>query len=179
MRPATTGVSLTKALPTADAPSTARPGLSRPPWLLPSIAGAVGALLLSSLYLGVVTAAQSWGHALQLFATDRYFILAIAGGFGVQIGLFTYLRTGLRLRQGTASTTALAGAGTGTSTASMLACCAHHLTDALPLLGLSGVAIFLADYRTPLMLLGIATNVAGILVMVRLMRRMQRAAGRV
>jgi hypothetical protein len=56
----------------------------------------------------------------------------------------------------------------------MLACCAHHVTDALPVLGLSGVAIFLGDYRVPLMGLGIAVNAAGVLFMLRLVFRESR-----
>ena len=49
----------------------------------------------------------------------------------------------------------------------MVACCAHHLADVLPIVGLSGVAVFLVEFRTPLMLLGIATNLMGIGVMLR------------
>ena len=56
----------------------------------------------------------------------------------------------------------------------MLACCAHHVTDALPVLGLSGVAIFLGDYRVPLMALGISANAAGVLFMLRLVFRESR-----
>ena len=59
-------------------------------------------------------------------------------------------------------------AGTGTSTVAMVACCAHHLTDALPVLGLSGAAIFLNDFRIPLMAVGLGVNAVGVLVMLRL-----------
>jgi hydrogenase/urease accessory protein HupE len=44
----------------------------------------------------------------------------------------------------------------------------------LPLLGLSGAAIFLAQYKVPFMVVGIVSNVVGIGVMLRLIRRMQR-----
>ena len=40
----------------------------------------------------------------------------------------------------------------------MLACCAHHLADLVPLAGLTGLATFLTDWRMPVMLLGIAVN---------------------
>ena len=53
----------------------------------------------------------------------------------------------------------------------MLACCAHHASDVLPLIGLSGAALFLTDYRVPFMVLGIATNLVGIVVMLRQMRK--------
>jgi len=133
----------------------------------PLIAGVMAGVALVGLYLGVVTWAQGFDHANDLLWADRYFVAAIAAGFGTQAGLFIYVRRLLSLRaRGSAS--AGTAAGTGTSTAAMLACCAHHVTDALPVLGLSGVAIFLGDYRVPLMGLGIAMNAAGVLFMLRL-----------
>ena len=44
----------------------------------------------------------------------------------------------------------------------MLACCAHHLSDVLPILGVSGAAVFLSAYQTPLLWLGLAMNLAGV-----------------
>ncbi len=44
----------------------------------------------------------------------------------------------------------------------MLACCAHHLTEVFTILGLSGAAIFLNAYKTPLLWLGIVMNLFGI-----------------
>lgn len=135
--------------------------------LWPLIAGVMAGTALVGLYLGLVTWAQGFGHATDLLWGDRYFVVAIASGFGLQVGLFVHVRRLLSLRaRGSAS--AGTAAGTGTSTAAMLACCAHHVTDALPVLGLSGVAIFLGDYRAPLMGLGIAANAAGVLFMLRL-----------
>lgn len=142
-------------------------------WGLPTLAGLVGAAGLVGLYLGIVTLAQGWEHAARLLLGDWYLVALIVAGFGVQVGLFTYVRTGMHARHVDRSAKVLAGAGTGTSTVSMLACCAHHVTDVLPLVGLSGAAVFLNTYRTPLMLLGVATNVVGILVMLRLIRRLK------
>ena len=133
-------------------------------------AGLLAGLALIGLYLGLVTWAQGFGHGRELLWDDRYFVGAIATGFGAQAGLFVYLRRLLSLRS-RASATAGTAAGTGTSTAAMLACCAHHLTDALPVLGLSGLAVFLGDYRVPLMAAGIAVNVAGVLFMLWLVFR--------
>jgi hypothetical protein len=53
-------------------------------------------------------------------------------------------------------------ASTGTSTAAMLACCAHHVSDVLPILGISDAAVFLGAYKTPLLWVGLAMNLAGI-----------------
>lgn len=133
--------------------------------------GALGAAALIGLYLGLVTWAQGPEHALELLWGDRLFVGLISAGFGTQVGLFTYLR--LLQRAMARESVALAGAGTATSSVSMVACCAHHIADVLPILGLSGLAVFLVELRTPLMLLGIATNLVGIAVMLRQLRRIR------
>lgn len=135
-------------------------------------AGLVGALALIALYLGIVTWAQGREHALELIWSDRAFVGLISAGFGTQVGLFAYLKL---LQSAARGSAALAGTGTATSSVSMVACCAHHLADVLPILGLSGLAVFLVEFRTPLMLLGIATNLVGIAVMIRELRRLHVA----
>ena len=57
----------------------------------------------------------------------------------------------------------------------MLACCAHHLVDLLPLVGLSAAAVFLNAYKTPLFLVGIGMNLIGIIVIGRQLRKARRA----
>lgn len=133
--------------------------------------GALGAAALIGLYLGLVTWAQGAEHALELLWGDRIVVGLISAGFGTQVGLFTYLR--LLQRAMARESVALAGAGTATSSVSMVACCAHHLADVLPIVGLSGLAVFLVELRTPLMLLGIATNLMGIAVMLLQLRRIR------
>jgi hypothetical protein len=44
----------------------------------------------------------------------------------------------------------------------MVACCAHHATDVLPLVGLSAAATFLAEYLILFMLVGLTMNLVGI-----------------
>ena len=56
----------------------------------------------------------------------------------------------------------------------MVACCAHHITDIMPLLGLSAAATFLAEYRIPFMVVGLATNLIGIGVISFLIIRQRR-----
>jgi copper chaperone CopZ len=142
--------------------------------LLPSAAaGLAASSVLFGLYIGLFTLAQGLDHATDLLLEDWYLVLPIVGGFGTQVGLFVHMRRILR-RRASRSAKALAGAGTGTPGVGMVACCAHHVADVLPFLGLSGAALFLADYRQPLMLVGIATNLIGIAVMLRTMRRVSR-----
>lgn len=146
--------------------------LLRPRHLLWSIIGGVlGAAALFALYLTIVTVAESWSHALELFRQDMLFVVPIILGFGIQVGLFVYLTQGLRLPKNAHTANALTGAGTGTSTVAMVACCAHHVTDVLPLVGLSAAAVFLAEYKVWFMAAGLVTNLVGIGVMLRVLRR--------
>ena len=128
------------------------------------VAGVVGAAALLLVYLSIITVAQGVDHAIEQLTADAVFVGLIALGFGTQMALFVELRAVDRHHRASAAVTA---AGTGTSAAAMLACCAHHLVDLLPLVGLSAAAVFLNAYKTPLFLVGIAMNVVGIVVIAR------------
>jgi hypothetical protein len=58
----------------------------------------------------------------------------------------------------------------------MVACCAHHVADVLPVLGLSAAAAFLAQWKVPFLVIGLLMNLAGILVMLRALRRVRSHA---
>lgn len=150
-------------------PSTLRMAL---PARRSTLFGILAAAALLTLYLGVISVAQGPAHAVEQLALDAPFALAISAGFGVQIALFAELRAiDRRHRRGAAVTVA----GTSTSTAAMLACCAHHVVDLLPLIGLSAAAVFLNEFKTPLLVLGLAMNAVGVLVIGRELRRARRA----
>jgi hypothetical protein len=129
----------------------------------------LAALGLLAFYLGTITLAQGWDHAVEQLGIDRLFVAAIMAGFGTQVGLYIYLRS-MHLH-GSAGGVA---ASTGTSTVAMLACCAHHLTEVFAVLGLSGAAIFLNAYKTPLLWLGIVMNLFGIAYLLWKIRQQRR-----
>jgi len=60
------------------------------------------------------------------------------------------------------------------SIVAMVACCAHHVTDVLPILGLTAAAAFLAEYRIPFMLIGLGTTLIGIAVMLVILLKERR-----
>ncbi|GAW91952.1 hypothetical protein [Calderihabitans maritimus] len=127
----------------------------------------IGLLLFYFLLVGLV---ESWSHATELIIKDAFFAGAISLGFGIQIGLFSYIKQLQKLVR-TRSVTAMAASGTGTSTVSMVACCLHHLGDVLPIIGLSGASLFLEQYRYPLMWVGIAFNLVGIFILLRIVNK--------
>ena len=127
------------------------------------LVGVGAAVLLIVAYLGIITLAQDWAHALEQATEMWYWGLALAGGFGIQVGLFSFIRQSIRERR--AATTGSVTASGGVSAGSMAACCAHHLSDVLPLIGLSGAAIFLVRYQLFFIIAGVVSNIVGITIM--------------
>jgi hypothetical protein len=145
--------------------------------LLPLATGLVGALFLTGLYFGIVSWAESPQHAVELFWDDRWIVLPIILGFGVQVGLYTILKKRLFVPvAATGPSGPLMGAGGTTSTIAMVACCAHHVTDVLPILGLTAAATFLAQYRIAFMLVGLGTTLLGIVIMLFILFKARRKA---
>jgi hypothetical protein len=142
-----------------------------------SIGWGVAAALLLLLFYGVVNtvASRSFVHTVSEFRRLWPWLLPLIIGFGTQIGMFVYIRRGLHVAGKAAPGAAVAaGAGTGTSTVAMLACCAHHLTEVLPIIGLSGAAIFLVKYQSLFLTIGIAANALGIGIMLRIILKYRR-----
>ena len=132
---------------------------------------------LTLLYFGIVSWAESPRHAIDLFWDDRWIVLPIILGFGLQAALYTILKKRLYLPvEGIGPSGPLVGAGGNTSALAMVACCAHHVADVLPILGLTVAATFLAQYRTAFMLVGLGTTAAGIGVMLRILFKERRRA---
>ena len=144
---------------------------------VPLAVGLLGSLGLAGLYFAIVSLAESPEHALDLAWQDRFIIGPIILGFGIQLGLYAVLKTGAYVPSGTsAKGGAMAGASGGMSAAAMAACCAHHLTDVLPFVGLTAASAFLAEYRIPFMLVGFATTLIGIVVMSIVILKARRQA---
>lgn len=143
----------------------------------PIVAGLLGSGGLTLLYFGIVSLAESPEHALELFWDDRWIVMPIILGFGTQVALYTILKKRLFIPvTDTGPSTALTGASGGMSTAAMVACCAHHVTDVLPILGLTAAAAFLAQYRTAFMVVGLGTTLLGIFVMLLILWKERRRA---
>lgn len=143
-------------------------------WLLVQksvVWGGVGGLALLSVYFLILTVANSFVHAIEELREIWYWVTPLVLGFSTQVGLYTYIRGGFRLKADTgAATSSMAVAG-GMSTTSMVACCAHHLTDILPVLGISAAALFLSRFQDLFMLAGVLSNLIGINLMLRIIQK--------
>ncbi|MBI4296611.1 MAG: hypothetical protein HY667_05800 [Chloroflexi bacterium] len=131
--------------------------------------GLAAAIVLLGVYATIMSLAE--GPEIALLQASRlwYGIVLLAGGFGTQAGLFSFIRYALRERQRAAA--ASIGASGGISAGSMVACCAHHISDVLPLLGLASLATFLANYQTIFILSGVLSNIVGITIMLETIQR--------
>lgn len=132
--------------------------------------GIVGAGALVVVFFSIVTLSNgSLSSALEEFKRIWYWIALLAGGFGLQLGLFVYLKN--VVHGGMAGATAEVAASGTISTGSMVACCSHALVNVLPILGVSAAAAFLARYQLPLLLLGVFSNLVGLTIMLGLLQR--------
>ncbi len=120
----------------------------------------VGALGLIGLYFAVTTLVSGWNFALFQFSSFWYFLIALASGFGIQIGLYTFLKK--VTYHGTETGRVVAVSGT-TSTVAMISCCSHYLINILPILGVAGIVSFIVQYQVKLFWFGIVVNLLGIL----------------
>jgi len=128
-------------------------------YVRPALFGTVAAALLLVVYVVVVSAVSGWAFMLEQFVGFWYFIAVLTAGFGLQIGLFVRLRDIARHRDASGKMVAVSG---GTSTAAMVSCCAHYLTNVAPVLGATGFIAVVAQYQTELFWVGLAFNAAGV-----------------
>lgn len=139
-----------------------------------AIAGFLGSIGLLLFYFVVMSfSSGSWSATVSQFKDLWYWMIILAAGFGTQIGLFVYLRNCVKNPQGLQHSGKVAATSTGTSAVSMVACCAHHLSEVLPIIGLSGAAVFLTRYQIPLIMLGIFMNIFGIVYMIHTIQKVK------
>lgn len=117
-------------------------------------------VLILAVYFAVVSLISGMDFALEQFAKFWYFIVPLSLGFGIQVGLYTYLKN--LVGQHGASGKVVAVSGT-TSTAAMVSCCAHYLANILPILGVTGFLAVVAEYQVELFWIGLAFSAAGIM----------------
>ncbi len=134
------------------------------------IAGLTASSVLLILYFVILSLANSFSHAVEQFNQMWYWILFLVAGFGLQVGLYFYIKESFRSKQIASPTAAVVTSG-GVSTGSMIACCLHHLVDVLPLMGLATAATFLTQYQLWFIFLGILSNFVGIVIMLEIIQK--------
>lgn len=133
------------------------------------------AVLLLAVHFSTLTLIAGWGFKVDQFRQFWYFVLHLAAGFGIQIGLFTRLRELARTarKSGAVATTS----GTP-SAAAMVTCCAHYLTNVAPVIGATGPVAFASQFQTALLWVGLLINLSGVLYIGNKVLQASRAQGK-
>lgn len=127
--------------------------------LKPALYGILASVLLLGVYLVVLTLVSGWKFTQDQFFDFWYFIVSLSIGFGIQIGLYAYLRGLIHGVHGAGKVLGVTGT---TSTAAMISCCTHYLVNLLPILGTVGIVTFVSQYQIEFFWVGIFFNLGGI-----------------
>jgi len=120
--------------------------------------GIGAALALLIVYTSILTLVSGVSFMFEQFAEFWPYVVALAVGFGIQVSLFFFIHQSMHAQ---ADGKILAVSGT-TSTVTMVSCCTHYLVNLLPVLGVTGIAVFVSQYQEQLFWFGIISNLAGI-----------------
>ncbi|MFA5773544.1 MAG: hypothetical protein WC908_02625 [Candidatus Paceibacterota bacterium] len=124
--------------------------------------GILASAILLGIYFAILTFVSGWGFTQEQFADYWYFIISLTIGFGIQISLYQYIKSLVHCGRGMGKVVGVSGT---TSTAAMISCCAHYLVNLVPILGVTGLVSFIAQYQVKLFWIGIFFNTVGILYM--------------
>lgn len=125
----------------------------------PILYGILASTILLGVYFTILTLVSGWNFAQGQFLTYWYFIVSLAVGFGIQIMLYQYIKSLVYSGQGMGKIVGVSGT---TSTATMISCCAHYLVNLIPILGVTGLVTFVAQYQVELFWVGLTFNIFGI-----------------
>ncbi|KKR72290.1 MAG: hypothetical protein UU81_C0044G0017 [Microgenomates group bacterium GW2011_GWC1_41_8] len=125
------------------------------------VKGTLASLGLLIVYFTIISLVSGWSFAQDQFRQFWYYVVTLAIGFGVQVGLYSYLKSSIK---SAVSPKVVATTG-ATSTAAMISCCAHYLVNVLPILGAVGIITVISQYQVQLFWVGLAFNFAGIAYM--------------
>lgn len=128
--------------------------------------GVIAGSSLLAFYFLVFTLLDSLSGAWSQFRTMFYWILPLVAGFGFQAGLYFFVRDALKR-----ASAAMVSSSGALSAGAMVVCCLHHLADVLPLLGLAAAAVFLTRYQEWFFLLAIFSNLFGVIMMLRIIKK--------
>ena len=134
--------------------------------------GAVASAVLLLVYVTIVSLVSGWSFMLDQFSRYWYFVVPLAVGFGILVGLYSQLKAAMKEKQAISGRIVVVS-GT-TSTAAMVSCCAHYLVNFLPILGVVGIVTVIGQYQIQLFWLGLIFNLAGLCYMLYQLRKFNK-----
>ena len=126
----------------------------------------LGSILLFIFYFSVLfLVTKDLNYPISQFRALNPWISILIAGFGIQSGLFGLIRKGHMLQLHKKEANVSLGTSSACSGLSMVACCAHHLADVIPVLGIAGLSLFLTEYQKETLIVGVAVNFIGVIYM--------------
>ena len=129
--------------------------------------GLIASISLSGIYFLFLLLIGGFDHAAGFITSLWYWLAIIIAGFGLQFGLYTYIRQRIKSRAATVEVSTSMGVSTG----SMVACCLHLAVNLLPIVGLSALTIILTTYQIPIILIGVFSNIIGAVYMISIIKK--------
>lgn len=130
-------------------------------WAIHIVKAVLAVISLLLFYFVIVSTISGFTFALSQFRDYWYFLLSLTFGFGIQIGLYSYLKQLIKNSGTSMSGKTVAVTGT-TSTLAMISCCAHYLANIVPILGISGILSIITQYQVRIFWIGLLFNIWGI-----------------
>ena len=138
----------------------------------PYLFGTLGLIGMVAFYYALLLATTGdFSHPFFFFVEKWYFLAPLFLGFGIQMFLFQKLRIVVH-----ENSLKMVGTSAGASGAAMIACCAHHLADIFPLLGLAGAVTIVTEYQDWFLVLGVIINIMGMIYMWLQLKKHRRVA---
>jgi protein-S-isoprenylcysteine O-methyltransferase Ste14 len=128
----------------------------------------VSAISLLIIYMVVLSIGHSLTHAtLEILKWWPLLIIQLTG-LGLQTSMYLFMRDRQSLSHSIRSASSLTVSG-GISSSTMVACCLHHVTDILPIIGFSAITLLLSSYQYVFMSIGALSNIIGFVIVLKQM----------
>ncbi len=132
-----------------------------------SVGIAAGILVIFINLLIGILAERSLAAGFQILIASGIFLVIVPFVVGVQAALLAYTHIN-RHRKRLSKADKAGVAGSTTSSLAMVACCLHHVADALPAIGvLLTAATFLTQFKDLFLVLGLIASVVGSSYLIR------------
>lgn len=123
--------------------------------------GVLGGAGITLIFYGVqVLGMQSWSGPYYFFKQNWYFISPLIILFALQVGLWKKMHEIVKISKIPVTVSG------GVSTGAMIACCLHNFTGILPIIGVTGLAVFFSAYQSYLFLISILFSFNGLVYMI-------------
>ena len=139
----------------------------------PMIYGGVAAFAAIGFYLSLITLTSDWYNAKAQFADYQWWLVMLAIGLGLQVGLFTHMRQAMASIHLKTAASGVAASG-GISGVAMAVCCSHYLAGLLPIIGLPFLSTAVAGlerYQTQFFFVGVVSNILGMTYIIWVMSK--------